>query len=174
MIGRALRGGDEIRKLGDRVLGVVTGKRVGVGIEVDGEGVELGNLVHAMLRVVDIGRLPVLVRRIGLEAGKGEADGERMPGDREAILVANVDVLDLDLDVVDAAIDELGHDGLVLSALLSRLARRLDLQRLGIGELLLLDGLLSALVLLRVVRRGRGGHGEEVDVVEIDLNRLTA
>ena len=73
----------------------VAGEGLGVGVEVDGEGLELGKLVDAVLRRGDEAGMPELVGRDGGEAGEGKAGGERVSRDRKLVLVANVDVADL-------------------------------------------------------------------------------
>jgi hypothetical protein len=86
---------NEARELVDRLFDGVASEGFRVGIEVDGERVEVGELVDAAGGVGDESRLPVAVRRDGGELGEGEADGERVTGNGKLVLVTNMDVSDL-------------------------------------------------------------------------------
>lgn len=87
---------DQVGELGDRFLDGEACEGLGVGVEIDGERFELGELVDAVLRGGDEGRVPELVGRDGGEAREGDAGGEGVTRDGELVLVANVDVADLD------------------------------------------------------------------------------
>jgi len=89
---------DEAGELLNRFLDRVPGEGLGVGIEVDGEGVEIGEFVDSAGGVGDEGRLPVAVGRDGGELGEGETDGEGVTGNRELVFVADVDVSDLQVE----------------------------------------------------------------------------
>ncbi|KAI3483129.1 hypothetical protein L1887_54054 [Cichorium endivia] len=176
VVGRRVGACDERIELFLRLADFMAGERVGVGVPVDGERLETGELVDAVAGVLDEGGVPVGVCGDGGEFGEGDAGGEGMLWIGEAVLVADVDVAYGELEVVDDLCDEGAGEGLVLLLVLGRDAYALaavSAEELCVCELLLLCGL-GTLRLFFLIDLDAGvlGSGEEVDIFDEDAYGL--